>query len=515
VPTTLNPNAIPAKITSAMLYEKAGSNRLPERVVFDGSVYDGTKQHADNPMEAIDGFKDAIYSTFEETERVEKYPGFTMDEVAVALNTVMRRLDGFVSQVVKTNPMDKPSTRRVPIGFSMKTHKMEYVVVPAGATTLPWRGKCWIMVGSLSDGTPYIKANVIRGDQSHLEGLFVYVREWANANSIYLGQVVDTNFTFVNMTQFDPTKVALTDKMRVALDLYVRGPLKYMDALKEKRQDTKTGLLMYGPPGGGKTVGVSLCEFQAIVAGAVVIHVDPSMGVMGLDRANNMAIRLMEAGHTVMISFEDMEKLAEESRSKVLEILDGAQAKNAKRIIVGTTNFIEGIDRAMIRHGRFDDVLYCGLPDRSAFEQVIRVVFDADNLGEIDFDAAFPHFEGYSYATITNAGSKVIRAAINRMEGDLTNFKVTTQDLIDAANLVRDQHTLMNEPVEKPSPFIDDWFRARMAEAAAAAAADVIEEMPAAINYDYVGEIVTDRTDSVVEGRLNGAAVGSSRIRTN
>jgi transitional endoplasmic reticulum ATPase len=309
--------------------------------------------------------------------------------------------------------------------------------------------------------------------------------------------------------------VALTDKMRVALDLYVRGPLKYMDALKEKRQDTKTGLLMYGPAGGGKTVGVSLCEFQAIVSGAVVIHVDPAMGVYGLDRANTMAVRLMETGQTVMISFEDMEKLADESSSKVLEILDGAQAKNAKRIIVGTTNFIEGIDRAMITHGRFDDVLYCGLPDRSAFEQVIRVVFDADNLGEIDFDAAFPHFEGYSYATITNAGSKVIRAAINRLDGNLTDFKVTTQDLIDAADMVRDQHTLMNEPVEKPSPFIDDWFRARMAEAAQEAAEYVEAQLPSPINYEYLGEIVESKTDSVVEGRLNGAAVGSSRIRTN
>jgi len=508
-----NTNVIPAKITSEMLYQKAGSNRLPERVVFEGSIYDGTKQHAQNPMEAIDGFRDAIYSTFEETERAEKYPGFTMDEVAVALNTVIRRLDGFVSQVVKTSPIDKPSTRRVPIGYNMATKEMDYVVVPSGATSLPWRGNCWIQVGSMSDGTPYIKANVIRGDQSHLEGLFAYVRDWANANSIYLGQVVDTNFEFVNMTRFDPTKVALTDKMRVALDLYVRGPLKYMEALKEKRQDTKTGLLMYGPPGGGKTVAVSLCEFQAIVAGAVVIHVDPSMGIYGLDRANTMATRLMEAGHLVMISFEDMEKLAEESRSKVLEILDGASAKNAKRIIIGTTNFLEQIDRAMIRHGRFDDVLFCGLPDRSAFEQVIRVVFDADDLGVIDFDAAFEHFEGYSYATITNAASKVIRAAINRLEGNLTDFKVTTQDLINAADMVREQHDLMNVEVEKPLPYLDMYFKESMLMAARIANSEQNEPEP--VNYEYIGEIVEQRTDNVVEGRLNGARIENKEIVTN
>lgn len=510
---TTNTNAIPVKITSEMLYNKAGGNRLPERVVFEQSVYDGTKQHAANPMEAIEGFKNAIFSTFEETERTEAYYGFTLDEVAVALNTVMRRLDGFVSQVVKTSPIDKPSTRRVPIGYSMATGEMEYVVVPEGATSLPWRGNCWIKVVADSSGVPYIKANVVRGDQSHLEGLFAYVRDWANANSIYLGQAVDTDFKFINMTKFDPTKVALTDKMRVALDLYVRGPLRYMSALQAKRQDTKTGLLLEGPPGGGKTVAVSLCEFSAIVAGAVVIHVDPSTGIYGLDRANRMATRLMEAGHMVMIAFEDMEKLAEQDRAKVLEILDGASAKTAKRIIVGTTNFIEQIDRAMIRHGRFDDVLHCGLPDRSAFEQVIRVIFDADDMGDIDYDFAYPYYQGYSYATIGNAASKVIRAAINRLEGDLSDFKVTTQDLVDAAGLVRDQHDLMNQEVAKPQPFLDTYFKAAMLEAAREANDEL--DGPESVNYDYIGEIVEQNTDNVVEARMNGARIEDREIHTN
>jgi len=293
----------------------------------------------------------------------------------------------------------------------------------------------------------------------------------------------------------------------------------YGTALDAMRQDSKTALLMYGPPGGGKTVGVSLCEFQAIVAGAVVIHVDPSMGIQGLDRANKMATRLMNAGHIVMISFEDMEKLAVQDRAKVLEILDGASAKTARRIIIGTTNFLEQIDRAMIRHGRFDDLLYCGLPDRSAFEQVIRVVFNADNLGDVDYDAAFPHFEGYSYATITNAASKVIRAAINRLEGVITDFKVTTQDLIDAADMVRDQHDLMNTEVEVKPLSLDTAFAEHMKAAAMETGQHILDSIDGYISdgtdYDTIANIVQEQTDNVVESRINGAVIDSKTIRTN
>lgn len=215
----------------------------------------------------------------------------------------------------------------------------------------------------------------------------------------------------------------------------------------------------------------------------------------------------------VMIAFEDMEKLAEQDRAKVLEILDGASAKTAKRIIVGTTNFIEQIDRAMIRHGRFDDVLHCGLPDRSAFEQVIRVIFDADDMGDIDYDFAYPYYQGYSYATIGNAASKVIRAAINRLEGDLSDFKVTTQDLVDAAGLVRDQHDLMNQEVAKPQPFLDTYFKAAMLEAAREANDEL--DGPESVNYDYIGEIVEQNTDNVVEARMNGARIEDREIHTN
>jgi hypothetical protein len=309
----------------------------------------------------------------------------------------------------------------------------------------------------------------------------------------------------------------MTEEMRLTINTYVNGPLMYREALDAKRQDPKSAVLLEGPPGGGKTVTLSLCQAAVINRGGIVIHVDPATGIYGMERADKMATRLEGAGHMVMICFEDIENLARESRPKFLEIMDGAKAKNARRIIMGTTNFIDRIDRAALRHGRFDHVLYCGLPDRSAFEQMIRVLIDADDLGDVDYDVMFPHFEGYSYATIANAASKVIRMAINRLEGDLTNFKVETEDLVNAAKMVRRQHDLMQSPVEvQPSDF-EGQFKQLMLDAAHEAGNHVIGELSGQDNTDYdaIESVVRNETDSVIEGRMDGATISDRTIHTN
>lgn len=503
----MNTNTItmPAKISRETLVAKAGSNVPPERVKFSAPVFDGTKGHAHTPIESIEAYKDAVISTFEAVERIEKFPGFTYDELAVALDEVLNLSSEGVPQIIATNPMDTPSSRRVPVGYDMRTGEMQHRIVPMGAMSLPGfrnlgkKNPAWIKVGVTGDGLPYLNATIIRGDQGALEGVFAYIRDYASLHSIYLGQIIDVNFEFMNLTRFKPENVALTSKIEKALQLYVESPFTDRDRLDERSQSPKTGIMLEGPPGGGKTMTVTLCEYIAIAKGGAVIHVDPSLGVDGLERANTMADRLLQAGHTVMITFEDMEKLAQQSRAKVLEILDGGGSKTTRRIIVGTTNFIEQIDRAMLRPGRFDAVLHCGLPDLQAFEHLCKVLIAERDLGEIDYAEAFPHFDGYSYATIANAVSIIIRSAIvsNRGQDIDDGLNISTADLITAAEMVRDHHDLLCESPVVESTTIDSMFRDLAWEAA--------KEFE--VDYDAVRAEAYSAADSVVESRLHGAVI--------
>lgn len=510
MPKTTN-GAIPATISRTALIERAGANVPPERVIFDRNVFDGTAGHLNTPLESVDAYRDAIVSTFEEVQRVETYAGFTLDELAVALDVVLNSMEDGIPQIVKVRPGESPRSRRVEIGFDHKTGKMRYRVVPGGPMSLPGfrdlskKKPAWIEVGW--DGSaPYLNAYTIRGDQGRLEGIFGFVRDYAQANSIYLGQAIDTDFKFINLSKFKPENVALTDSARVAVDLYVRQQFTNAARLDLHNQSPKTGIMFQGPPGGGKTLIVSLCEYISVMSGGTVIHVDPALGLNGLAAADIMARRLLEAGHTVLISFEDMEKLADQSREKVLEILDGAGAKLTRRIIVGTTNFIEQIDRAMLRPGRFDAIIECGLPDLSAFTQLINVLIPEHQRVEIDYEQAFEFFEGYSYATIANAVSVVIRSAIAHSESD--EILVHTQDLINAALMVKYHHDLLQEPVEAKQPQLAQAFLDTFDERFKTVINNVKKfGMLDRTDYDRIHDIVGEQADNVIEGRIDGARV--------
>ena len=204
---------------------------------------------------------------------------------------------------------------------------------------------------------------------------------------------------------------------------------------------------------------------------------------------------------------EDMEKLATRDRAKVLDILDGTSSQGFRRVPIGTTNFLEQIDRAMLRPGRFDAVEYCGLPDRSAFEQLVKVLISEQDRGDIDYDEAFPHYEGYSYAFIANAVQIILRAAINRAKGDLSVMSINTADLITAAQSVRGHFDLMQEEVVVDRPPLDGLFRSIVFEEVESFLSDNSVMTDDTTDYSYIVQKVHETVDEIIEGRLDGASI--------
>jgi hypothetical protein len=509
----MSTTTIPAILDIGTLLRAAGSNLADPRVVFEGRVFDGKKEFAKNPMASIDAYSTAIYGDFEQTTLQESFPGTTKDELAVALQAVLKRMEGGKPQAVSNDPSVQPGTRRLEKGYNWDTHQMEYAVVPKGEMSVPdfrdqgspakWQPT--MQVGVSRDGVPYIYCSLVRGDQDIAQGVFEFVRQWSNEHSIYLGQIINQDGDFVKMTDFKPQNVALTDSHRNALELFVRGPLEHWVANGMLGIPPKSGIFFYGDPGGGKTMIMNLCAYTAARMGAAVTVVHPEAGIEGFKKANEMAIRLMKAGHQCMIQMEDMEKLAKVARATVLDILDGGEAKGLRCIFIGTTNFIDKIDRAMIRPGRFDGVEEAGLPDLPAFTQLLGVILEGRDLSGVNFAEAFKSFDGYTYAFIASAVTNIKRAMVIRAKGDPGDYKITTEDLVSAAMAVRGHFNLLQEPVTVEKPAMDELMRSLVS--------DEIEDrldqrhFSDDIDYGYIEEKVAYAVDSTIEGRLDGAEV--------
>jgi len=508
---TTKTNTLPDSISTATMVKRAGQNVATPRVIFKENVYDGTLAHANNPFEAIDGMKDAIYSEFEQVSRKMEFPGYTKDQIQYSLQCVLDLSEEGISQPVSNDPTIVPSTQIVDIGYDWNTGLMRTIVVPSGGMSLPGfksLNKDWkpVMQVSLNrSGDPVLNASVLRRDQNAVEGLFQYVKDHVQANCIYRGQVIDVAFDFIKLTDFQPKNVALTETLRSKIELFVTGPLSHPEALDARKLPRKSGIFLYGPPGGGKTMAKTVCEYMAARMGACVVEVDPSLGISGFEAAAKRTEVLLEAGIPVVIGMEDMEKLARHDRAKVLDILDGTNSKGQRRITIGTTNFLEQIDRAMLRPGRFDAVEFCGLPDRSAFEHLVKVLISAEDRGEIDYDVVFPFYEGFSYAFIANAVQTILRAAINTAKGDLGELAVSTDDLITAAHAVRGHFDLMQEEVEVEVPALDSLFN-KIVDDAIENRLDQ-RNFSDDVDYSHIDDMIHGQVDSIVEARLNGATL--------
>lgn len=139
----------------------------------------------------------------------------------------------------------------------------------------------------------------------------------------------------------------------------------------------KRGLILWGPPGSGKTTAVAQMAAHMIEekGGIVVVASDPSTTTECLHN-----IRKIEPTRPLIVVYEDLDALVERhGEAHYLALLDGEyQISNV--VNVATTNYPERLDRRFVdRPGRFDRVTFVDFPQEEA-----RAAYFAAKAPEVD-----------------------------------------------------------------------------------------------------------------------------------
>lgn len=131
----------------------------------------------------------------------------------------------------------------------------------------------------------------------------------------------------------------------------------------------KRGVLLWGPPGSGKTVTCQLLARDLISMDGVVVLCDrPAICVEGL-----ATIRAIEPNRPLIVMLEDVDELiVHHGEHTLLALLDGEFAVN-NIVYVATTNYPERLGARIVnRPSRFDERIYVGMPSRAAREAYLR-----------------------------------------------------------------------------------------------------------------------------------------------
>ena len=143
----------------------------------------------------------------------------------------------------------------------------------------------------------------------------------------------------------------------------------------------KRGILLWGPPGSGKTVTINLLMKELISLGGIVLLCsDPELMEVMLQR-----IRVMEPNRPIIVVMEDLDEMIERHQEhSILSMLDGEnQISNV--VYIATTNHPERLGARMVnRPSRFDERIFVGMPSENARRHYLR--FAASELGEEDLD---------------------------------------------------------------------------------------------------------------------------------
>jgi hypothetical protein len=280
------------------------------------------------------------------------------------------------------------------------------------------------------------------------------VRRLALEHNVYRGQVVSFAqhmfgeargaLTFHERPVMTAGDLVLPPEALAAVTRQVVGVREQRDRLRAAGQHLKRGLLLFGPPGVGKTHTVRYLT-SALDDTTIVILSGESLGMIGV--ACSVARSLQPA----MIVVEDVDLIAEDRGRfpgqhpllfQLLNEMDGL-ADDADVVFLLTTNRVDVLEPALAqRPGRVDQAVAIDLPDTDARRRLFALYRGDLDVDEARLDTVLARLDGVTASFLKELLRRAaLLAAADHPDGD--RLRVSADHLDEALDELLDTRNTM------------------------------------------------------------------------
>jgi ATPases of the AAA+ class len=251
---------------------------------------------------------------------------------------------------------------------------------------------------------------------------------------------------------------------------YIELPLRRKDIAEKYGLKPPKGILLFGPPGCGKTMMMKALANEAKI-NFIYVSVPEIMSKWYGESEQRLRELFNNARKMapVILFFDEIDTIGVRREQHVgdsvtprllslmLSEMDGLASENGV-IVVGSTNVPHLLDKALLRPGRFDKLIYVGLPDLRSRIEIFKIHCKNKPLaGDVDFEALAKMTERYTGADIANVCQEVARrvAAESLNSGVIREIKM--EDFIEVIKKYKPSVSL--ETLEQYEKFKMDYER--------------------------------------------------------
>ncbi len=259
----------------------------------------------------------------------------------------------------------------------------------------------------------------------------------------------------------------------------VELPLRHPQLFKSVGVKPPRGVLMYGPPGSGKTL---IARAVANETGAFffLINGPEIMSKLAGESESNLrkAFEEAEKNSPAIIFIDEIDSIAPKREktqgeverrivSQLLTLMDGLKSR-AHVVVIAATNRPNSIDPALRRFGRFDRELDIGVPDETGRLEILRIHTKNMKLDDsVDLEQVSRETHGFVGSDLaqlcTESALQCIREKMDvidleddTIEAEILDSLAVTQDHFKFALGTSNPSALRETAVEVPNVTWDD-----------------------------------------------------------